>query len=397
MTTATKQGLSRRAAITQGAALTAAASVPTGWAIAQAKPLKVGLMLPYSGTFAKLGENITFAIEVLIAEKGGKLGGRELQIIKLDDESKPEIAPQNADRLVKRDGVDVLIGTVHSGVQMGIHKVVSETGTLTIVPNAGNVAVTRELCAKNVFRSSFTNWQPAYGMGVAAAQKGYKKAVWVTWDYAAGAESGAGFKEAFETGGGQMLPNLTLPFPQTNFQPLLAQIPGLGVDVVGAFFAGGGAVQFVKEYAAAGLKVALCGSGFLTEGTLEAQGTAAQGIETALHYGDGLDNVRNIGFRRAFKDKAGREADVYAVQGYDAGQLLAVGLEAVNGDVEDEANLYKALRAAKIDSPRGPISMSPAQNVTQNIYLRRAEGGQNKVLGIAAENLADPGTGCKLA
>ena len=198
-------------------------------------------------------------------------------------------------------------------------------------------------------------------------------------------------------GGGQVLPNLTLPFPQTNFQPLLAQIPGLGVDVVGAFFAGGGAVQFVKEYAAAGLKAPLCGSGFLTEGTLDAQGAAAEGIETALHYGDGLDNAKNIGFRRAFKDKAGRDADVYAVQGYDAAQLLAVGLEAVNGDIEDEANLYKALRAAKIESPRGPISMSTAQNVTQNIYLRRAEGGQNKVIGIASENLADPGTGCKLA
>ena len=88
---------------------------------------------------------------------------------------------------------------------------------------------------------------------------------------------------------------------------------------------------------------------------------------------------------------------MHAVQGYDAAQLLAVGLEAVNGNVEDEANLYKALRAAKIESPRGPISMSPSQNVTQNIYLRRAEGGQNKVVGIAAENLADPGTGCKLA
>src|SRR5262249_15871198 len=109
------------------------------------------------------------------------------------------------------------------------------------------------------------------------------------------------------------------------------------------------------------------------------------------------DNAKNFGFRRAFKDKAGREADVYAVQGYDAGQLLAVGLEAVNGNVEDEANLYKALRAARIDSPRGPLTMPPAQNVPQNIYLRRAEGGQNKVVGIAAENLADPGTGCKLA
>jgi branched-chain amino acid transport system substrate-binding protein len=217
--------------------------------------------------------------------------------------------------------------------------------------------------------------------------------VWVTWGYAAGAESGAGFKEGFEKGGGQMLPDLTLPFPQTNFQPLLAQIPGLGVDVVGSFFAGGGAVQFVKEYAAAGLKAPLCGSGFLTEGTLGAQGAAAEGI----HYGDGLDNPKNAAFRKAFKDKAGREADVYAVQGYDAAQLLGVGLEAVKGNTEDEANLYKALRAAKIDSPRGPISMSPSQNVTQNIYLRKAEGGLNKVAGVAVENLADPGTGCKLA
>jgi len=194
-----------------------------------------------------------------------------------------------------------------------------------------------------------------------------------------------------------MLPNLTLPFPQTNFQPLLAQIPGLGVDVVGSFFAGGGAVQFVKEYAAAGLKTPLCGSGFLTEGTLEAQGAAADGIETGLHYGDGLDNPKNNAFRKAFKDKAGRDADVYAVQGYDAAQLLAIGLEAVQGKLEDEANLYKALRSAKIDSPRGSISISPSQDVIQNIYLRKVEGGLNKVIGIAAENLADPGTGCKLS
>lgn len=397
MTRVVSKGTSRRHVLSGAAALTAATAIPTRWAIAQAKPLKVGLMLPYSGTFAKLGDNITFAVELLVAEKGGKLGGREIQFIKLDDESKPEIASQNADRLVKRDQVDVLIGTVHSGVQMGIHKVVQESGTLTIVPNAGNVAVTRNLCAKNVFRSSFTNWQPAYGMGVAAAKKGHKKSVWVTWDYAAGAESGAGFKEAFEKGGGQVLPSLTLPFPQTNFQPLLAQLPGLGVDVVGSFFAGGAAVQFVKEYAAAGLKIPLCGSGFLTEGTLEAQGAAANGIETALHYGDGLDNAKNTAFRKAFKDKVGRDADVYAVQGYDAAQLLAVGLEAVKGNIEDEADLYKALRAAKFDSPRGPISMSPSQNVTQNIYLRKVEGGQNKVVGVAVENLADPGTGCTLS
>ena len=386
--------LSRRMLIKAGGTAALTAAVPTGWAIAQAKPLKIGLMLPYSGTFAKLGENITTAVELLIAEKGGKLGGREVQITRLDDESNPAKASENADRLVKRDAVDVLIGTVHSGVQMGIHKVVKDSGTLTIVPNAGNVAVTRELCAKNVFRTSFSNWQPAYGMGLALSKKA-KKAAWITWDYAAGNESRDGFKEGFEKGGGTFVTTLTTKFPDTNFQPLLAQVPGLGVDAIGAFFAGGGAVQFVKEYKAAGLQVPLCGSGFLTEGTLEAQGAAADGIETALHYGDGIDNARNEAFRAAFKAKAGREADVYAVQGYDAAQLLAVGLEAVKGNLEDESNLYKALRGAKIDSPRGPISLSPSQDIIQNIYLRRVEGGQNKVIGIAAEALADPGTGCK--
>ncbi len=115
------------------------------------------------------------------------------------------------------------------------------------------------LCAKNVFRMSFSNWQPAYGMGLALGKRGVKKAAWITWDYAAGAESGEGFKQGLEAGGGQVVQTLTLKFPETNFQPLLAQIPSLGVDAVGSFFAGGGAVQFVKEYAAAGIKVPLVG------------------------------------------------------------------------------------------------------------------------------------------
>lgn len=388
--------LSRRSIVKGALGVAAATALPTRFAIAKGAPLKVGLMLPFSGTYAKLGENIASAVELLVAEKGGKLGGRAVEFVRLDDESKPENGPQNAERLVKRDAVDVLIGTVHSGVQMGIHKVVRESGTLTIIPNAGANAITRQLCAKNVFRASFSNWQPGHGIGLALGKKGVKKAAWITWDYAAGKEAGEGFREGLEKHGGQLVQTLTLKFPETNFQPLLAQIPGLDVEAVGAFFAGGGAVQFVKEYKAAGLKVPLCGNGFLTEGTLEAQGEAAEGIETALHYGDGLDNAKNKAFRDAFKAKTQREADVYAVQGYDSAQLLAIGLEAVKGDLDAEADLYKAMRAAKIESPRGPISISPSQEVVHNMYLRRVEKGENKVIGIAAEALADPGTGCTL-
>ncbi len=300
--------------------------------------------------------------------------------------------------MVKRDNVDVLIGTVHSGVQMAIHKVGDRDRHALIVPNAGDVAVTRDLCAKNVFRTSFSNWQPAYGMGVALGKKRLKKACWMTWDYAAGAESGAGFKEGFEKAGGQVLQVLTLQFPQTNFQPLLAQIPGLGVDVVGSFFAGGGAVKFVKEYAAAGLKVPLCGSGFLTEGTLEAQGAAAEGIETALHYGDGLDNPKNTGFRGPSRTRPAATPTSTPCRATTPRSCSAIGPRGREGQPRGRGQrCYKAMRAAKIDSPARPDQLLAIAEGGAEHLSAQGEGGLNKVIGVAVENLADPGTGCKLA
>ena len=364
-----------------------------------AGPLKVGLMLPYSGTYAQLGENITAAFELHLAESGGKYGGRDIALVKLDDQSDPAAAPQNVNRLLGRDQVDVLVGTVHSGVVMALVQAAKEKGTPLIIPNAGNESATGTLCAPNIFRTSFSNWQPTYAMGKALAAMGVKRAAFVTWDYAAGQETTVGFRQGLESGGATLVKVLTLPFPEVNFQPLLAQLPGLGVDVCGAFFAGGGAVQFVKDYAAAGLKekIPLCGSGFLTEGVLGGQGAAADGVRTALHYGDGLDNPKNTAFRAAFRAKAGREADVYAVQGYDAAQLLAIGLDAVGGDVDKDLPMFGAMQGATIDSPRGAFTLSSSHNPVQDIYLREVRGGRNAVIGVAAAKLADPGTGCAMA
>lgn len=395
-----RSGVSRRglARLAAGAAV-AGATLPARPAIAQGAPLRLGLMLPFSGTFAALGENIAAAIELHLAERQGRMGGRPVTIIRLDDESNPANAVQNANRLIGRERAEALIGTVHSGVVMALVQASRERGIPLIIPNAGNVAATRELCAPSIFRSSFSNWQPAYGMGLALGKQGVKRAAWITWDYAAGNEAGEGFRQGLAAGGGEVVRELKLPFPETNFQPLLAQIPGLNVEAVGSFFAGGGAVQFVREYAAAGLKerVPLCGSGFLTEGVLGPQGAAAEGIRTALHYGDGLDNPKNTAFRAAFKQRTTRDADVYAVQGYDAAQMLGIGLDAVKGDLGAEKALAAAIRGARIDSPRGAFTLSPSHNPVQTIYLREAKGGLNQVIGVAAEALADPGTGCRMS
>lgn len=394
-----RSGVSRRglARLAAGAAI-AGATLPARPAIAQGAPLRLGLMLPFSGTFAALGENIAAAIELHLAERQGRMGGRPVTIIRLDDESNPANAVQNANRLIGRERAEAVIGTVHSGVVMALVQASRERGIPLIIPNAGNVAATRELCAPSIFRSSFSNWQPAYGMGLALGKQGVKRAAWITWDYAAGNEAGEGFRQGLAAGGGEVVRELKLPFPETNFQPLLAQVPGLNVEAVGSFFAGGGAVQFVREYAAAGLKerVPLCGSGFLTEGVLGPQGAAAEGIRTALHYGDGLDNPKNTAFRAAFKQRTTRDADVYAVQGYDAAQMLGIGLDAVKGDLGAEKALAAAIRGARIDSPRGAFTLSPSHNPVQTIYLREAKGGLNRVIGVAAEALADPGTGCRM-
>ena len=366
-------------------------------AFAQAK-VKVGFMLPYTGTYAALGTAITNGFKLAVDEGGGKLGGRDIEYFTVDDESDPAKAPDNANKLIKRDGVDVVVGTVHSGVALALAKVARDNNTLLIIPNAGADEITGPLCAANIFRTSFSNSQPGIAMGRVMAAEKKKTAVTLTWKYAAGEESIGGFKESFEAGGGKVVKELFLPFPQVEFQSYLTEIAALKPDVVYAFFAGGGAVKFVKDYAAAGLNktIPLVGPGFLTDGTLEAQGDAAQGLLTTLHYGDGLNTPKNNAFRAAYVKAYKVEPDVYAVQGYDAGQLLIAGVTAVKGDMGKRADLVKAMESAKLDSPRGPMSLTRSHNPIHDIYLRKVEGKENKVVSVAVKQLTDPPRGCKL-
>ena len=368
-------------------------------AIAQGAPLKIGFMLPYTGTFAKLGKFIDDAFRLNVELAGGKLGGRAVEYVQVDDESEPAKATDNMNRLVGRDKVDVVVGTVHSGVDMAMAKVAKDSSTLLVVPNAGANEVTGPMCAPNIWRTSFTNWQPCYPMGKVMYDAGHRNVMTITWRYAAGQQMVDAFKENFLKLGGKVTDELYLPFPQVEFQALLTQIAQKKPDAVFSFFAGGGAVKFVKDYAAAGLRtsIPLYGAGFLTDGTLQAQGADAEGIKTTLHYADDLDNPANKKFLAAFKQKTGQDGDVYAVQGFDAAALLNVGLTATKGDFAAKDAMYAAMRAAKIDSPRGPISFSKANNVVQNIYLREVKGGLNRYVSVAHANLADPALGCRVA
>jgi len=392
---------SRRSVLLGSAGLITAGSIfrfPTP-AIAQGAPLKVGFMLPYSGTFAKLGKFIDDGFRLYVEEQGGMLGGRRVDYVQVDDESKPESATDNMNRLVGRDKVDLVVGTVHSGVAMAMVKVARDTNTMLIIPNAGVNEATGPMCAPNIFRTSFSNWQVCEPMGKVMFDAGHRKVVTITWRYAAGQQMVSAFTEGFKKAGGEVVEDLALPFPEVEFQALVTRIATLRPDAVFAFFAGGGAVKFVKDYAAAGLNksIPLYGAGFLTDGTIEAQGASANGIKTTLHYADNLDNPANRKFLSAFKAKTGADGDIYAVQGYDAGALLNVGLSAVKGDWSARTEMVKAMRAAKIESPRGPMSFNAAGNPVQNVYLREVRNGRNELISIAGQAVNDPARGCKVS
>jgi branched-chain amino acid transport system substrate-binding protein len=360
----------RRRDFIMGAAAAGASLALPGLAFGQTGKIKIGLMLPYTGTFAPLGVAIENGFRLALEENGGKLGGREVEFFKVDDESDPAKATDNTNRLVTRDKVDVVLGTVHSGVAAAMIRVTRDSGTLHIVPNAGFAPLTGALCAPNIFRTSFSNWQSGYAMGVVLSKRpGVRNVVTLSWRYAAGEE----------------------PFPNVEFQALLTEVASLKPDAVFSFFAGAGAAKYLKDYAAAGLmgKIPLYGPGFLTDGVLEAIGGAAEGVETTLHYADGLDTPKNKTFRLNYAKTFKLQPDVYAVAGYDSGLLLAAGMKAVNGDLSKKKELIAAMEKTPIDSPRGKWVLSKAHNPIQDIYLRKVVRNENQLVNVAVKALDD--------
>jgi len=396
--------LTRRSLVTGAAAAAASTLLPRRPARATTKAkLKIGLLLPFSGTYAGLGASIADGMKLAARDHQDRLGGREIEWVLSDAESDTTKAKAKTQKLVSVDKVDILTGPVHSGVCLEMLSVVRETKTLTIVTNAGMQEATGSLCAPHVFRTSFSNWQTSYPAGHVMLRDGYRKVALMYWDYVFGTESMRAFRQSFEEGGGTIVNEVKVPFPSEDFKPYLSRLDvsrpeANRAEAVFVFFAGRGAAKFIEAYAAAGLRqrMPLYGSGFLTEGVRYVEGSAAEGIKTTLHYADALDNHVNQKFRAAFKKAYSREADVYAVQGYDTVNLLALALDKVQGDTGAQKELIAALEQARLFSPRGPFRFSAAHNPVQHVYLRQIVGGRELFLGVAHPEAEDPAIGCNM-
>lgn len=376
------------------AGLALAGALPTP-AIAERAPLRIGVMLPATGVYAEIGRQVVEGFDLRLDQLGGRLGGRSVEFVRVDDQSRPDMAEGLMRRLIERDKVDLVIGSVHSGVSIVMADIARRTSTLMIVPVAGANEITDSLCAPNIWRTSFSNWQVCRPMGAVVARDGHHTAMTISWRYAAGQQTCDAFAQGFIASGGTVVSQLYLPFPMTDFTPLLAQIKVRKPDAVFAFFAGPPAAQFIRAYAAEGLRerIPLYGQGSLTDGIPAMP--EAQGVRTTFHYAAGLNLQADRDFRAAYRARTGHEGDAYAVHGFDTATLLDIGLSTADGDVKNRAALYRAMGAAAIDSPRGRIAFSKSNHVIQNVYLREFRNGANEFLSVVDAAAKSPEDGCR--
>ncbi|HET6365760.1 MAG TPA: ABC transporter substrate-binding protein [Pseudomonadales bacterium] len=391
-----------------GASAVAAGTAVGPWVLrahAQGAPIKIGVVLPYTGVYAVLGESITQAMEMVFARENWTVAGRKIEMVKEDDEMQPPVGIRKTEKLIDSDKVDILTGPVHSGILMGMRDKVHNSKTILIVSNAGADAISRGRCSKWIFRASFSNWQPCQPMGGWVAKNVSKDVFLTAPNYQAGKDMMNAFKETFVPAGGKVVDEDYPKLGETDYAPYLTKIKQSGAKAVFAFYSGTDAVNFVKQFASFGLKqsIKLTGAGFLTEpDVLPAQGSSALGVITGHFYTPLLDNAANHKFVKDFREKYfGKMPDGFACQGFDTAEVIVRALKAVNGNTQDKDKLVAAIEKVEFDSPRGPFRFDPkTHNVIQPfIYVREVRevfGGLNNVPIDKVADVRDPGTGCTL-
>ena len=395
MTVPLKLRLSARlafSALVRCIAVALSAMVAAPAVLAQGAKLKVGIVLPHSGGFAPQGMAIENGFRLALQEQGGRLAGREVEFVRADEDPDPARVAEAAARLVNVDKIDVMLGPLGVASATAVAGVTRDSGTLHFLPAGGVAGLTGAQCAKNIFRTSYSYWQSGYAIGVEMSRRPrIKTMAFVAMRSAAGEEMVKGFRDGFVKGGGKIGRELWLASPVGEFKASLDELALSRPDAVFAAFTGATAVRFIREHAVSALTktTPLVGSGFLSEGLLDAAGASASGIETALHYVDSMETPKNKAFRLAYVKAFKQQPDLNAVAGYDSAYLLAAGLKATRGDAARRAEIIAAIEKAPVDSPRGPWKLSRAHNPVQDHYLRRVLGTENRINGIAVRQLDD--------
>ncbi|BBK42991.1 ABC transporter substrate-binding protein [Allostella vacuolata] len=355
--------------------------------------LKVGFVATFSGPNAALGEHLLQGFQVGVDHAGGKLGGLPTEILKEDDQLKPDVGVQVVRKLIDRDRVNVVAGVVFSNVMMAIHKPLTESKTPMISANAGPSPIAGKLCSPYFFAASWQNDQSHEAVGQHLQTKGVKRVYLMAPNYQAGRDGLAGFKRYFK---GEVLGEVYTAVNQPDYSAELAQVRAAKPEAVYVFYPGGMGVNFVKQYAQAGLNkdFPLYSAFTVDASTLPAQGEAAVGTFTAAFWTADLDNAASKRFVADYRKKYGSTPSTFAAQAYDAARLLDAAIRGAGGKVSDREALAAAIKTAKFESVRGPFRFNTNNFPIHNFYLvetvKAADGSLEQVnRGVVFKDHAD--------
>ena len=353
-----------------------AAALPLALLVSQghaADRVKVGFLSTLSGPGAGLGVDIRDGFKLALKSTGNKLGGLPVELLVVDDQQNPDVAKQATDRLIKRDRVDFMTGIVFSNIMLAVGPTVFDAKTFYVSANAGPSQYAGAQCNPFFFNVAWQNDNLHEAVGKHVADKGFRNVALVAPNYPAGKDAISGFRRFYK---GNVADEIYTKLGQLDYAAELAQIRSKKPDAVYIFLPGGMGINFIKQYAAAGLArdVPLFGPGFSAdEDVIRAVGEAMVGMANASQWAHDLPGAENRKFVADFEREYGRLPSLYASQGYDAGLLLDAAVRRVNGRIEDKEALRRAIAAAEFRSVRGAFRFNRNQYPVQDYYLRVIE------------------------
>jgi branched-chain amino acid transport system substrate-binding protein len=332
-----------------------------------ADKVKVAFVSTLSGPQALLGKHHVDGFMLGVKELNGRLGGLPAEVSQHDDQFKPDVARQIADRLVQRDQVDFVSGILFSNILLAMYNPLVDSKTIIISANAGPSQVAGKMCSPYFFSSAWQNDLSPEAVAQYVQQSGYKRVFVISSNYTAGHDMVNGFKRRFK---GQIVQEVYPPLTQPDFSAEISQIAATKPDAVFVFIAGSPAINFVRQYAASGLaKTIPLFSSFTVYGPyLETLGDAALGARSAAFWTPDMDNPASKRFVEAFRKEYGYVPSNISAQAYEAAKFIDAAVRQVNGKVEDKAALAKAMTQVKYDSIRGPFRYGKNNFPVQNFY-----------------------------
>ncbi len=333
-----------------------------------ADTVKVGFIVTLSGPAGIIGKHMKDAFELGLEHVGGKIGGLETEVIFGDDQRKPDVAKQLVDKMIKRDRVQFVTGIIWSNLMMAIHGPVTRSDTFLISSNAGPSPIAGKRCSENFFSVSWQNDQTPEAMGKYLQDKGIDNVYLMAPNYQAGKDMLAGVQRYYK---GKVAGQVFTKLGQQDYSAELSTLRAAKPDAVFVFLPGGMGINFVKQYAQAGLKDSIpLYTAFTADAvTLPAQKDAALGVLGTQTWSPDLGNPVNKRFVEDFKAKYGYIPSFYAAQAYDTVRFLDAAVAKV-GNVSDRDALRAAMRSGDFPNTRGSIKFNNNHFPIQNFYMR---------------------------